>query len=192
MAENAPFWREFFRHEAISLNSGASNPFFVCPAGNMTSSFPSYSVSNGMAREMASVNKVILMGTVTTVPDFRVLENGTMMVNLQLETVSAGETEKHHVIFFGHLGEIVLQYVYQDMPVYIEGRIRNRQYEDRNGNRHRVTTIVARKMQMLARKKTDEPPVSDLFGNVNLYKRVRDGEDALPDLADFDEGYEWW
>lgn len=145
-----------------------------------------------MAREMASVNKVILMGTVTTVPDFRVLENGTMMVNLQLETVSAGETEKHHVIFFGHLGEIVLQYVYQDMPVYIEGRIRNRQYEDRNGNRHRVTTIVARKMQMLARKKTDEPPVSDLFGNVNLYKRVRDGEDALPDLADFDEGYEWW
>ena len=106
-----------------------------------------------MAGEMASVNKVILMGTVTTVPDFRVLENGTMMVNLQLETVSAGETEKHHVIFFGHLGEIVLQYVHQDMPVYIEGRIRNRQYEDRNGNRHRMTTIVARKMQMLARKK---------------------------------------
>lgn len=57
-----------------------------------------------MAGEMASVNKVILMGTVTTVPDFRVLENGTMMVNLQLETVSAGKTEKHHVIFFGHLG----------------------------------------------------------------------------------------
>ena len=55
-----------------------------------------------------------------------------------------------------------------------------------------MTTIVARKMQMLARKKTDELPVSDLFGNVNLYKRVRDGEDALPDLADFDEGYEWW
>jgi hypothetical protein len=48
---------------------------------------------------MASVNKAILIGTVTAIPDFRVLENGTMMVNLQLETVSAGETEKHHVIF---------------------------------------------------------------------------------------------
>ena len=64
---------------------------------------------------MASVNKIILLGTVTTAPDFRVLSGGSMMVSLQMETTVGEETESHDVTFYGRLAEIVMQYVAEQM-----------------------------------------------------------------------------
>lgn len=102
---------------------------------------------------MASVNKIILLGTVTTAPDFRVLSGGSMMVSLRMETTVGEETESHDVTFYGRLAEIVMQYVAEGSVIFVEGKIRSRQYRDKNGVKRLVTDIVSQKMQMFGREK---------------------------------------
>ncbi len=140
---------------------------------------------------MASVNKIILIGTVTAAPDSRVLAGGSTMTSLKLETTVDSETESHDVTFYGRLGEIVCEYVREGSVIFVEGKIRSRKYEDRNGKERLVTGIVAQKMQMFGRKKeNDVAEAFDLFPEGNLYKKAREGSTRLPDLSSFD--YDDW
>ena len=139
---------------------------------------------------MASVNKIILIGTVTTAPDSRVLAGGSMMASLRLETTVEGETESHEVTFYGRLGEIVMEYVREDSVIFVKGKIRSRKYEDRNGTERLSTGIVARKMQMFGRKKEDISVAADLFAEDNPYKKAREGSSIPPDLSRFE--YDDW
>ncbi len=139
---------------------------------------------------MASVNKIILLGTVTTAPDFRVLSGGSMMVSLQMETTVGKETESHDVTFYGRLAEIVMQYVAEGSVIFVEGKIRSRQYRDKNGVKRLVTDIVSQKMQMFGRKKDMVSDTDDLFSKDNPYKKAREGRGDPPDLSRFE--YDDW
>ena len=139
---------------------------------------------------MASINKIILLGTVTTVPDFRVLAGGSTMVSLCLETTVDSETQSHDVTFFGRLGNIVMQYVTKGSLIYVEGALRSRQYPPQKGVRRLVTGIVAQKMQMLDRKKEVADAANDLFPKDNFYKKAKEGSIDPPDLSTF--GYDDW
>ena len=108
---------------------------------------------------MASVNKVILVGNLGADPETRYMPNGDAVANIRLATTESwkdkatGEkkeiTEWHRVVFFRKLAEIVGQYLKKGSAVYIEGRIRTRKWQDKEGQERYTTEIEANEMQML-------------------------------------------
>jgi single-strand DNA-binding protein len=107
---------------------------------------------------MAGVNKVILIGNLGADPEIKYLSGGTTVVNFRMATSEnrlnrSGEkvtiTEWHRIVAFGKLAEICGEYLNKGKQVYVEGRLRTRSWEDRDGNRRWTTEIVASQMQML-------------------------------------------
>ena len=108
---------------------------------------------------MAGVNKVILVGNLGADPEVKYLSNGTTVANFRIATSenrvnrTSGEkttmTEWHRIVAFGRLAEICGEYLNKGKQVYIEGRIRTRTWEDKEGNKRSTTEIVAAQMQML-------------------------------------------
>lgn len=114
---------------------------------------------------MASVNKVIILGNVGQDPEIR--EGNFMVAALSIATSrkwrdkageTQSETEWHRVSAFGRLAEIISQYVRKGDPIYIEGRLRTRKYEDKQGVERWVTEIIAEQLQLLRQKDSDEKP----------------------------------
>ena len=108
-----------------------------------------------------TLNKVMLIGNVGKDPEPRHLENGTMIVTLTLATTERykdrnGEvkeqTEWHNIVCWRNLAEIAEKYVRKGTQIYIEGKLRNRSWEDQNGNKKYVTEIVADNLRLLGRK----------------------------------------
>lgn len=114
---------------------------------------------------MASVNKVIILGNVGQDPEIR--EGNVTVAALSIATTrkwrdkageAQSETEWHRVSAFGRLAEIISQYVRKGDPIYIEGRLRTRKYEDKQGVERWVTEIIAEQLQLLRQKDSDEKP----------------------------------
>ncbi len=108
---------------------------------------------------MASVNKVILVGNLGADPETRYQTSGDAITNIRVATTdrwkdkASGEmkeaTEWHRVAFFGRLAEVAGEYLKKGSQVYIEGRIRTRKYQDKDGNERYSTEIIGDRMQML-------------------------------------------
>ena len=107
---------------------------------------------------MASVNKVILIGNLGNDPDMRYLPSGDAVANLSIATTDKykdknGETQEatewHRVSFFGKTAEICGQYLKKGSSVYVEGSIRTRKWQDKEGNDRYTTEIRGDRMQML-------------------------------------------
>jgi single-strand DNA-binding protein len=117
---------------------------------------------------MASVNKVILVGNLGADPETKYLPSGDAVTNIRLATTdrwkdkASGEmkeaTEWHRIAFFGRLAEVAGEYLKKGSQVYVEGRIRTRKWQDKDGQDRYSTEIVADTMQMLgARSGSGEP-----------------------------------
>jgi single-strand DNA-binding protein len=108
---------------------------------------------------MASVNKVILVGNLGRDPETRYSPDGGAICNISVATTdtwkdkTSGEkqerTEWHRVVFFNRLAEIAGEYLKKGSQVYIEGALRTRKWQDKEGQERYTTEIVADKMQML-------------------------------------------
>ena len=108
---------------------------------------------------MASVNKVIIVGNLGKDPETRYAPSGDAITNITVATTdswkdkSTGEkkeaTEWHRVVFFGRLAEIAGEYLKKGRSVYVEGRLRTRKWQDKEGQDRYTTEIVADQMQML-------------------------------------------
>ncbi|HTY99713.1 MAG TPA: single-stranded DNA-binding protein [Rhodocyclaceae bacterium] len=119
---------------------------------------------------MASVNKVILVGNLGADPEMRYMPNGDAVCNIRIATTESwkdkqsGEkrelTEWHRVVFYRKLAEIAGQYLKKGSQVYLEGRIRTRKWQDKEGQERYTTEIEANEMQMLGRREGmgDAPP----------------------------------
>ena len=120
---------------------------------------------------MASINKVILIGNLGKDPETRYTADGAAITNITLATTdtwkdkATGEkkeaTEWHRVAFFGRLAEIAGQYLKKGRPVYIEGRIRTRKWQDKEGVDRYTTEIIADQMQMLGSREGMGTPGPD-------------------------------
>src|SRR3954454_5443160 len=105
------------------------------------------------------INKVILVGNLGADPETRAMPSGTTVANLRIATSESwrdkqsGEqqerTEWHRVVLFGRLGEIAAEYLKKGSQVYIEGSLRTRKWQDKEGQERYTTEIVADRMQML-------------------------------------------
>lgn len=108
---------------------------------------------------MASVNKVILIGNVGKDPEVRYNPSGGAWVTLSLATTrnwknrESGErqeeTEWHRVVFNDRLAEIVGEYVKKGRPLYVEGRLKTRKWQDKEGRDTYTTEVIASEMQLL-------------------------------------------
>ena len=108
---------------------------------------------------MASVNKVILVGNLGKDPETRYAPSGDAICNITLATTdtwrdkASGEkreaTEWHRVVFFGKLAEIAGQYLRKGSAVYVEGSLRTRKWQDKDGQDRYTTEIRADEMKML-------------------------------------------
>src|SRR5579872_7021983 len=107
------------------------------------------------------INKVILIGHLGADPETRAMPSGMTVANLRLATTESwkdkqsGEnqerTEWHNVALFGRLGEIAAEYLRKGSQVFIEGKLRTRKWQDKQGNDRYTTEIIADNMQMLGR-----------------------------------------
>ena len=105
------------------------------------------------------INKVILICNLGADPETRAMPSGMTVANIRVATSEnwkdkqSGEnkerTEWHNVAMFGRLGEIAGEYLKKGSKVYIEGSLRTRKWQDKQGNDRYTTEIIANEMQML-------------------------------------------
>ncbi len=105
------------------------------------------------------INKVILVGNLGADPESRAMPSGSAVTNIRVATSESWKdkntgdqqerTEWHSVAFFGRLAEVAAEYLRKGSQVYIEGKIRTRKWQDRDGNDRWSTEIIANEMQML-------------------------------------------
>lgn len=111
---------------------------------------------------MASVNKVILVGNLGADPEQRFLQNGDAVCNIKIATSESWKdkqtgdkkeaTEWHRVVFFRRLAEIAGQYLAKGSSVYVEGSLKTRKWQDKDGSDRYTTEIVGSEMKMLGSK----------------------------------------
>ncbi|MBQ7626173.1 MAG: single-stranded DNA-binding protein [Rhodocyclaceae bacterium] len=111
---------------------------------------------------MASLNKVLLIGNLGRDPESRTFPNGGTVTNVSIATTDrwkdrqTGEqreaTEWHNLVFHNRLAEIAAQYLRKGSPVYVEGSLRTRKWQDKNGQDRYTTEIHVNEMQMLGSK----------------------------------------
>jgi single-strand DNA-binding protein len=153
---------------------------------------------------MASVNKVILVGNLGRDPETRYNPEGGAICNISVATTetwkdkASGEkqerTEWHRVVFFNRLAEIAGEYLKKGSQVYVEGALRTRKWQDKEGKERYTTEIVAERMQMLgsrsgmgdtgARDRGDEDKAPAVAGEGKAAKKPAgkfdDMEDDIP------------
>ena len=119
---------------------------------------------------MAGVNKVILIGNLGKDPEVRTLDSGVKVANFSLATTESyknrnGErvenTEWHNIVLWRGLAEVADTYLKKGNQVYIEGKIRTRSWDDKDGNKRYTTEILADNMTMLGSRQNGTAPSSD-------------------------------
>lgn len=113
-----------------------------------------------------SINKVILVGNVGKDPEIRHLDSGVAVANFPLATSEnytakngdkVESTEWHNIVAWRGLAEVVEKYVTKGRQLYIEGKIKTRSWEDKEGNKRYTTEVVADVMQMLGTRQDNQP-----------------------------------
>jgi single-strand DNA-binding protein len=117
---------------------------------------------------MASVNKVIIVGNLGADPETRFLPSGEAVANIRVATTetwkdkTSGEkkeaTEWHRIAFFGRLAEIAGEYLKKGSQVYVEGSLRTRKWQDKDGQDRYSTEIRGDVMKMLGRREGGGEP----------------------------------
>ena len=115
---------------------------------------------------MASLNRVTLIGHLGADPEVRYTQNREAIATIRIATTetykdkSSGErketTEWHRIVFFNRMAEVVGEYLKKGSPIYVEGRIQTRKWQDKEGQERYTTEIEANEMQMLGGKQSGE------------------------------------
>jgi single-strand DNA-binding protein len=141
---------------------------------------------------MASVNKVIIVGNLGADPETRYTPGGDAVTNIRVATTdkwkdkASGEmkeaTEWHRISFFGRLAEVAGEYLKKGSQVYIEGSLRTRKWQDKDGQDRYSTDIRGDVMQMLGRREGGGAPRDEGAprGGESRGGEAKGGGDAKP------------
>ena len=130
---------------------------------------------------MAGVNKVILVGNLGKDPEVRYLDNGVAVANFSLATTEnyknkegerVSQTEWHNIVLWRGLAEVAEKWLKKGSSVYVEGKIRTRKWEDKDGNTRYNTEILGDNMTMLGAKPSSE--------ETSLKTNTQETNDDLP------------
>ncbi|MDQ3049974.1 MAG: single-stranded DNA-binding protein [Bacteroidota bacterium] len=136
---------------------------------------------------MSGINKVILVGNLGKDPEVRHLEGGAVVAKFPLATSETyktkegqrvDQTEWHNIVMWRGLAESAEKYLRKGSLVYVEGKIRTRSWDDKDGNKRFATEIIADTMTMLSSRRPDDhhqqntseqkPAASDDSSSVNV------------------------
>jgi single-strand DNA-binding protein len=136
------------------------------------------------------INKVILVGNLGADPETRYMPSGSAVTNIRIATSESWKdkntgdqqerTEWHNVAFFGRLAEVAGEYLRKGSQVYVEGRLRTRKWQDRDGNDRYTTEVIADEMQMLGGRQGSGAPA-------RAESEPRAGAAAPPSDSGFDD-----
>jgi single-strand DNA-binding protein len=145
---------------------------------------------------MASVNKVILVGNLGRDPETRYMPDGGAVTNVSVATTdtwkdkASGEkqerTEWHRVVFYQRLAEIAGEYLKKGAQIYVEGSIRTRKWQDKEGNERYTTEIIGDRMQMLG-SKPSAPDTRERGGEAKEPAQAGDGKATKKAAGRFDD-----
>ena len=140
--------------------------------------------------QMASVNKVILIGNCGRDPEIRYLPSGQAVANVSIATSSrrkdknSGEmiedTQWHRVTFYDRLAEIAGEYVKKGRPIYVEGRLKYGKYTDQSGVEKNTVDIIATEMQLLGKREGMGAPDDEGGG---MQRRAAPPQRSAPQAA---------
>ena len=140
---------------------------------------------------MAGVNKVILIGNLGKDPEVRHLEGGATVCNFPLATTESykdkngqrqDQTEWHNIVLWRGLADVAEKYLKKGSQIYLEGKLRTRTWDDKEGNKHYKTEVVGESFTMLGRPKShDENNQQQNQQQQNTQQPIGDaGADDLP------------
>lgn len=108
-----------------------------------------------------SVNKVILVGNLGKDPEIRMLESGTKVATFSMATTEKfkdkvtgeqrSQTDWHNIVMWRNMAELAEKYLRKGMQIYLEGKLRTRSWQDKDGNNRYTTEVVAESMVMMSR-----------------------------------------
>lgn len=146
-----------------------------------------------------SVNKVILIGNLGKDPEIRRLENGAVVANFSIATSeyyldkSTGErretTDWHNIVVWRGLAEVVEKYIHKGTKIYVEGKLKTRNWQDKEGNTRYTTEVLAEEITILSRpndaerNNTENKPVYPTQNQAPpspMPDLLEDEEDVLP------------
>jgi len=145
------------------------------------------------------VNKVILIGNLGNEPDVRYMPSGDAVANVSIATSESwkdkqsGEmrerTEWHRVVFMGKLAEVVKQYLHKGSKIYVEGQLRTKKWQDKDGQDRYTTEVhvgVGGTMQMLDSRPGggSSVPLDDGPGGRSSYGSSRAAPASAPEPSD--------
>lgn len=146
---------------------------------------------------MSGVNKVILVGHLGKDPEVRYLDGGVTVASFPLATSEVyskdgkrvEQTEWHNIVMWRGLADVASKYLQKGRLVYIEGKLRTRNYEDKEGIRRYSTEVVAENFTLLGRRSDFESSSSkgnqgnsgggDSSGESSVDFSENDGDDSL-------------
>lgn len=116
------------------------------------------------------MNKVFLIGNVGSEPDVHTFDDGSAVANISLATTERGyklqngtevpdRTDWHRIVLKGNTAKAAEKYVHKGDRLCVVGKLTYREYEDRNGQKVRLTEIIAHEMEMLTPKSAQQQPV---------------------------------
>src|ERR1700761_1389371 len=141
---------------------------------------------------MRGVNKVVLIGNIGKEPDVQHLDGNIAVAKFPLATTETykdrsgklvSQTEWHTVVLWRGLAELAQKYLHKGSLIYVEGRLRTRSWEDKEGNKKFATEVVGDNLIMLDKRgdgSTSHPTSHDLEGF--------SGDDVPPPISDTGEG----
>lgn len=144
---------------------------------------------------MSGINKVILVGHLGKDPEVRHLEGGVSVASFPLATSETynkdgrkiEQTEWHNIVMWRGLADVASKYLQKGKLVYIEGKLRTRSFEDKEGNKKYTTEVVAENFTMLGRKSdfdngngTPHQPATKPEEQPMSYERTNPETDDLP------------
>ncbi|HKQ83199.1 MAG TPA: single-stranded DNA-binding protein [Steroidobacteraceae bacterium] len=143
------------------------------------------------------VNKVILVGNLGKDPETRYMPSGKPVTSFSIATSESwndrqsGErqerTEWHNIVLFEKLAEIAAEYLRKGSQVYIEGSIRTRKWQDKEGKDRYTTEIVGRDMQMLGGRSAPAGGMSEPRASAPASTGSREREPVAADDQEFDD-----
>ena len=120
---------------------------------------------------MSGINKVILVGHLGKDPEIRTFENGSKKASFSLATTEYRKdkdgnriemTEWHNIVMWRNLAELAEKYLSKGRQIYLEGRLRTRNWDDANGVKHYITEVEANTFTFLSPKENSGPTVTQV------------------------------
>ncbi|HKE97175.1 MAG TPA: single-stranded DNA-binding protein [Povalibacter sp.] len=146
------------------------------------------------------INKVILVGNLGADPDTRYMPSGKAVTNIRIATSESWKdkqtgdqqerTEWHSIVMYDKLGEIAAEYLRKGSQVYIEGKLRTRKWQDKEGKDRYTTEIIADQMQMLGGRGGAGSAPGGGGGGESRQSRPAPAEDRGPAPADDGGGFD--